>query len=560
MSALNIPNFLKMGTEAELTPMIRFRPEFLLPFILYAETHYKFKGIYSRLFKNEPEILADAPFRVEPNQAIPILLLVKDAHRFPIKIVDVLIEIKNNESLLLKRSFSLNLLIDQERFWYKILYIESLTDCWGTVKIDVQIIIEANGKIKKYHNDNYRISSHQPLKVYLAKDPMPRFYNWYFGDFHYHSNYTEDQVEFGAPLAATVEMAQAIGLNFFAVTDHSYDLDDHEDSWVENDHNIPKWHKFWYEVNELNNQLFNFVILPGEEVSAGNHQNRNIHLLIINNKNFIHGKGDGAERWFQTNPDLSIEQILDQINDNALAIVGHPEMPTPFLQWLLIRRGRWQWQDFQHQRLNGFQIWNGEYDRAFHQGSSNWVKLLLAGKKLSLIAGNDAHGNFNRFRQIGFPFFTFRESYSQIFGNVKTGIKLNKNLNQRNLIHAVKCNHVLVTNGPVIDFLIQNEQKQKAMIGDEIQGDDLVLNITAKSSQEFGKLESIQLWRGDIETKKEMAEFEIKDFKNPYRFFMGQKLNNLSKLTYIRAELVTRKTNGQIARCMTNPIWIEKKI
>lgn len=535
-------------------------PELLLPFILYAETHYKFKGIYSRLFQKEPEIIADVPHRVEPGQPIPVLILVKDAHRFPVEIVDILIEIKQNNSLILKKKFPLNIKIYEDRYWHRIFYLDRPTGVSGEVTIDVQIIIKTNGKIKKYHNDNYRISSHHPLKVYLARDPLPRFDNWYFGDFHYHSNYTEDQVEFGAPLAATVEMARAIGLNFFAVTDHSYDLDDHEDSWIENDHNIPKWHRFWQEVNELNNHLSNFIILPGEEVSAGNHQNRNVHLLIINYQNFIQGKGDSAERWFQTSPDHSIEQILDQIDENALAIAGHPEMSTPFLQWLLIRRGRWQWDDFQHRRLDGFQLWNGEYDRAFHQGSSTWVKLLLAGKKLGLIAGNDAHGNFNRFRQIGFPFFSFRESYSQIFGNMKTGVKLNQNLNQQNLIHAVKCNHVLITNGPMIDFLIQHEQKQTAMIGDEIQGDDLVLNLTAKSSQEFGKLESLQLWRGDLSTKKEISEFEIRNFNNPYHFLMKQKLSNLSKCTYFRAELVSRKTDGQITRCLTNPIQIKKNI
>jgi hypothetical protein len=540
--------------------MIDFRPEFLLPFVLYAETHYKFKGIYSRLFKNEPEIIADAPFRVEPGQPIPILILVKDAHRFPIEILKILIEIKQNDQLISKKSIPLNLSIYDDCFWHRIFFLERPADLAGLVEIDVLIIIKSNGKIKKYHNDNCRISSHQPLKVYLAKDPLPRFDNWYFGDFHYHSNYTEDQVEFGAPLAATVEMARASGLNFFAVTDHSYDLDDLEDSWIENDHNISKWHKLWQEVNELNNHLSNFVILPGEEVSAGNHRNRNIHLLVINNKNFIHGKGDSAERWFRTRPDFSLEQILNQVDEAALAIAGHPEIPTPFLQWLLIRRGRWQWQDFQNHRLNGFQIWNGEYDRTFHQGSSNWVKLLLAGKKLGLIAGNDAHGNFNRFRQIGFPFFTFRESLSQIFGNMKTGVKLNKNLNQQNLVHAVKCNHVLITNGPIIDFLIQNEQKQTAMIGDEIEGDDLILNITAKSSPEFGKLELIQLLRGDLNTRKEICEFVIRNFVNPYHFLMEQKLNNMSKCTYFRAELMTRKTDGQIARCLTNPIWIKKKI
>lgn len=540
-----------------MTDMNNLAPELLFPFILYAETHYKFKGIYSRLFKNEPEIIADAPFRVEPGQAIPILLLVKDAHRFPIKIQNILIEIRQHGKLISKKSIPLNLTIHNDRFWHRILYLDRPQSLVGAVAIDVQVTIKANGKIKKYHNDNHRISSHQPLKVYLAKDPLPRFENLYFGDFHYHSNYTEDQVEFGAPLDATVKMAKAIGLNFFAVTDHSYDLDDQEDSWTENDHRIPKWHRFWNEVEKLNQQVSDFVILPGEEVSAGNYRNRNVHLLILNNQKFFPGKGDSAERWLRTRPDLSIKQVLDQLDDKALAIVGHPEMPTPFLQWLLIRRGRWEWNDFQHPRLDGFQIWNGEYDQSFYQASSNWVKLLLAGKRLSLIAGNDAHGSFNRFRQIGFPFFTFRETNSQFFGNMRTGVRMIGNLSQQNIIDAVKSNNVLVTNGPIIDWSIQNESGQNAMIGDEIFGDQLILQITAKSSDEFGRLELIQILRGDLEIKNENAEFVIKNFADPYHFQEEQKLADLSKCTYLRAELTARKVDGQVTRCLTDPIWIK---
>ncbi len=536
--------------------MIDFKPEFLLPIILYAETHYKFKGIYSRLIKNEPEIVADAPFRIEPGHAIPVLLIVKDSHRFPIQILDVMAEVISGNQILLKKTFHLDQLIKQEKFWYRIFYIDPIKDYFGSVEIDVKIKIKVSEKIQIYRNDNYRISSHNPLKVYLAKDPLPRFEGWYFGDFHYHSNYTEDQVEFGAPLKATVEMAKAIGLNFFAVTDHSYDLDDHEDSWVENAHSIPKWHKLWEEVEKLNSSLNDFIILPGEEISAGNHRNRNVHLLIINSQKFFPGKGDSAEHWFRTKPDLSIERILSQLDDQVLAIAGHPEMPTPFLQWLLICRGSWGWQDFQHNRLDGFQIWNGEYNNSFYHGSTLWVKLLLEGKRLNLIAGNDAHGNFNRFRQIEFPFFTFRESHSQIFGNMWTGVKGIKALNQQNLIQAVKCNHTLVTNGPIIDLSIQNEQGQTVTIGEEIQGQQFLLTIQAKSTEEFGKLELIHLYQGDLITKRENLDFVIENFMNPYAFQLEQKLTKLNESIYFRVELTARKADGQITRCLTNPIWI----
>jgi hypothetical protein len=539
--------------------MINLTPELILPFILYAETHYKFKGIYSRLFKNEPEIVADAPFRIDPGQAIPILLLVKDAHRFPIEILNILIEIKQNDKLISKTSIPLNLSIYDNRFWHRVFYLDKPTNFFGAVTIDVQIIIKISGKIKKYYNDNYRISSHKPLQVYLARDPLPRFENWYFGDFHYHSNYTEDQVEFGAPLAATIEMARAIGLNFFAVTDHSYDLDDHEDSWVENDHDIPKWHKFLSEVGELNSRLSDFVILPGEEVSAGNYRNQNIHLLIINNKKFLPGKGDSAERWFRTKPDLSIEQILNEVDEDAIAIAGHPEMPTPFLQWLLIRRGQWNWQDFQHDRMNGFQIWNGEYDRTFYHGSDKWMKQLLEGKKLSLIAGNDAHGNFNRFRQIGFPFFTFRESYTQLFGNMRTAVKSMTPLSLSETIQAVKRNHVLVSNGPVLDVHLQNEVGKCVTIGDEIEGQNFKILVKAKSTEEFGRLESIQLLFGNLASKQEIPLLRITTFSHPYEFLMEQLLPYLSENGYLRLELSAKKSDNSITRCMTNPIWFRYK-
>jgi len=537
--------------------MVNLLPELLLPFILYAETHYKFKGVYSRLNKNEPEIVADAPIRVEPDQPVPILLLIKDAHRFPIQLEQVIVQIKKNSQVLGEHRYSLFMSIANERFWHRLFYIDKPKDYYGTVEIDVQFVIKVNGKRKGYHNDNYRISTHQPLSVYLAAEPLPRFDDWYFGDFHYHSNYTEDQVEFGAPIAATVAMARAMGLSFFAVTDHSYDLDDREDSWLENDRQLPKWHRMWQEISRLNQRYSDFLILPGEEVSAGNYQNRNVHLLILNDQNFYPGKGDSAEEWFRTMPDLSIEQVLDQLSDEALAIAGHPEIPTPFLQWLLIRRGRWGWQDFQHDRLDGFQIWNGEYDHSFYHGSEAWTKLLLAGKKLSLIAGNDAHGNFNRFRQIGFPFFTLRESRSQLFGNMRTGVKINRAFDIQHLIQAVKKNRTLVSNGPVMEITIKNEQGQFASIGDEITGQQLNLAITAKSAEEFGRLESIKIFRGNLIDKTETLEKIIDYFPDSFIFEMEQKVPDVSSPTYFRAELTAKKQDGNLTRCLTNPIWID---
>ena len=52
--------------------------------LLYAELHFRFKWTGSRYFQKEPEILADLPIRIEPENDIPILLIIKDAHLYPI--------------------------------------------------------------------------------------------------------------------------------------------------------------------------------------------------------------------------------------------------------------------------------------------------------------------------------------------------------------------------------------------------------------------------------------------------------------------------------------------
>ena len=54
-----IQYFLNIEVPIELVSLL---------FLLYAETHYSFKGIYSRLKKKEPEIIADLPHRIDPKQ------------------------------------------------------------------------------------------------------------------------------------------------------------------------------------------------------------------------------------------------------------------------------------------------------------------------------------------------------------------------------------------------------------------------------------------------------------------------------------------------------------
>lgn len=530
---------------------------FFLP-TLYAETHYSFKGVYSRLKKNEPEILMDVPFRVEPELPIPILLFSKDAHLFPVLLRNLYIKIFYQNAIVFTSTFPINKMVTQ-KFWYHIFDIELKPRPIGEILIDSTIEIEINGQVKCYSNDNYRISSHDPFCVYLSENALPDLDKVVWGDLHYHSNYTEDQVEFGAPLAATIHLAKALGLKFFAVTDHSYDLDDFENDILRNDPNLGKWHHLHSEVEQLN-ATNNFVIIPGEEVSLGNHRGKNVHFLLLNNKQFIPGKGDGAEKWFQTKPDFSIKNVLDNLESSAFAFASHPEIKPPFLQKLLIRRGKWESQDYVHPQLHGLQIWNGKNDEYFKKGLQRWKEQLLKGRKLIIVAGTDAHGNFNRFRQIGFPFLTFREKYFEIFGITRTGIILEReNISLPSVLDCLRQGKCIISNGPVLLFWGSGDTDNKFKIGDTYKSDKIELTIQAHSTSEFGNFKKLIIYIGDIINQQEHVFWKEQNFPFKFQYEILIKIPRLPQFGYIRGELHTETFTSDY-HCYTNPLWIESNV
>ena len=64
-----------------------------------------------------------------------------------------------------------------------------------------------------------------------------------------------------------------------AITDHSYDLDNMVQNYKKNDPELKKWQLFLAETAKLNQELEDFVIIPGEEVSVGNHKKQKRALL-----------------------------------------------------------------------------------------------------------------------------------------------------------------------------------------------------------------------------------------------------------------------------------------
>jgi len=532
-------------------------PSWLFPFLMYAETHYRFRYFFSLLRKPEPEVLADAPSFVVPGKPLPILLLVKDADQFPVKLISTSVQVIRGNEIILERTIKGPGLIDAGPFWSDVIEvpIEALP---GWISVNVEFAVEVRGQERRFCNDNYRGSSHAPLRVYLAEDALPAFPQVHYGDAHTHSEFSSDQVEFGAPLKASSRLAEAMGLSFFVVTDHSYDLDDREDSYLVNDAGLPKWKRFIAETRGVNAVPGMPRIIPGEEVSCRNHHDRNIHLLLLGNDSFVHGSGDSAERWFETRSEHDVRSVLAQRGAGAVAFAAHPFERPPFLQRLLLGRGVWLPEDLRLAGLAGIQLFNGDEDERPESLIKRWVSLLLAGCKLVVLGGNDAHGNFSRFRQLGIPFVSIREHYAHLFGRWKTGIILDRAPDQKHLLELLGRGCSFVTNGPLCVISARDDLGRTAQMGSTIHPSTCRVSVHGSSTRDFGRLARVRLLRGIFQVGREEVVWE-------QYAASGFSLEHEVRIdpdcpAYVRAEVETMPDNpfdGRPHVAFSNPIWIE---
>ncbi len=337
-----------------------------------------------------------------------------------------------------------------------------------------------------------------------------------------------------------------------AVTDHSYDLDDRTDNFLSNDPDLPKWEQMHRETGE--GKTIDGLILPGEEVSCGNARNENIHLLLLNNRKYYPGAGDSNERWFQNKPDLRIQDILEQMDDDTLAYAAHPGVPFAPLQRILLRRGIWHNTDGRHPKLNGVQFYNGGQDRPFRRGKKYWIRQLLSGQRLSAIAGNDAHGNFNRNRKLGQPFLYITESRTHTFGRGWTSVYLPQGSGREHLIEGLKLGRTCISTGPALELTAETDRKQ-AVIGGDLAGSVCNIRIRGKSSPDFGPFRRFLLISGDLEKRKERILHETGGFEDTMNFEIFIPLTIKTK-QYLRAELITKKGREHYM-CMTSPVWLK---
>jgi len=527
-----------------IDPKLIFTVSFLFP-LLYAETHYRFKYFFSWLKKAEPEIIADIPSRIQKGNQLPVLLIVKDSDKYNTEIIDIEILEKNNKIFCQTINNKLN-----QPYFENIFFLETSALEKGRNYLNIKIKYKIKNMIKICNNDNHRGTRHKPLPVYISEDPLPQIDNCIFGETHSHTNYTSDQLEFGASLNSSSILAKSMGLNFFCATDHSYDLDDEENNYLKNDKNLTKWKKLLNEVNEVNSTNNSFQIIAGEEASLHNSKNKNIHCLIYNSKKFYPGNGDSGEEWLHPFSELKIEDVLNDVNDETLVFAAHPVEPVPFLQRILIRRDNWHEADCLHPRLNGLQFANGGPKKYFEQGKKLWIKLLLKGYKLVGLAGNDAHGNFARYRQVSFPFIKMKENYFHLFGNWRTGVYLHSEaLNTDSILDSINNGNCFLTNGPALQFQAFSNGKSFPMGSNCENINNLKLKVI--STEEFGEIKSISIFQGLIGKQSENILFHenLSGFQYNYEYDFNAEPEGENG--YYRCEV--ESDLNKIA--LSNPIW-----
>ncbi|MFH1213958.1 MAG: hypothetical protein V1681_07700, partial [Candidatus Neomarinimicrobiota bacterium] len=467
----------------------------LLPVMLYAEMHYRLKFLKGRLYKKEPEIVFDTPRRIQ-TENVPVVLLVKDAHWFPIILKQVTLTLSSpfDELLNVEQVFTENSVIDQQ--WFSRVYYLDVTPFRNCqLRIDCRAVVECGGRTMTIRNDNYATLSHAPFSVFVDSEPLPAKPGWLWGDLHCHSQWTSDQVEFGLPPAALPPLASAMGLAFCSLVEHSYDLDDRPDSWTQADPQVEKWSDYLAMVQSINASRNDFVIIPGEEVSVDNGLGRNVHLAVLNNPEYFPGSGDGLENSIGFPCELSYLRVLENVSGRALVYAAHPFARAPIVQRLLTRRGTWNRHDNSH-RLNGWQILNGQPGADFFDGRTFWIDKLLRGSHTYIYGGNDAHGNFNRFRQIRIPLLNMYEHEQQVFGEFLTGVKADLTSGPDGLTASLKTGPVIISNGPFVNIIAKDSARRRFETGQTLPGRPIDLEITALSTNYCGLIRHIKIFLG----------------------------------------------------------------
>ena len=538
-----------------------FLPEtFSLPILLYAETHFRFFRFFpSLLFRKFPEVIFDAPRRLDPGRDLPVVLLLNDIDRFPAECfsVDITVSRKPHAPRLFRfDDIAKNKLVHPFEFQSAV-YLFSIPRRdldQGTIFINCAATIKRRGKTVKIINDNLLGSSKFPFSCFIADQHLPGHSLCSHGDVHVHSHYSQSHVEFGPPIAVIDLFANCYGNDFSAITDHSYDLACSLENYLKTDKELKRWESL---KNVLLNKTFKTVLVLGEEISCLNSKGKAIHMCGLGLQDFISGTLDGARRNIQRDQQLPLETAIAQVHSqHGIAFAAHPGSKMGIMQRIFLKRGIWLQKDF-CSAIDGIQAINNGFGQSWIRSKRLWINELLKGHKLSLLAGNDSHGDFNRYRYLLIPFLSIGELFQRFFSCSMTGI-YTKITSRGDVISSIKNGKTFVTSGPFLNMAFWDEPNQSIISKEEISLGNKDISSLLISNYEFGLPYCMRVYYGDIKQGKEIKIFS--KYFNDKNYSINEKiaLPKFAYQGYLRAEAECKKEDGSLTFSATSPCYFYK--
>ncbi|MGD9200155.1 MAG: hypothetical protein PVI26_01215 [Chitinispirillia bacterium] len=530
--------------------------------VLYAETHFRFFRFFpSFLYQKEPEIIFDMPKRIDSGNDVPVILICNDTDSYPIKILNVSLSLSQN-------SGSKKIFCESDISKYKIdhpfknqseVYLFSLSKelfTHGAFAVNGKAVVLCKKKERIIFNDNLKTTSKAPLVGYFAENRLPGYEYCLYGDLHVHSQFSRSHVEFGPPVSIIDTVASACGLSFVGITDHSYDLSCEMDNYLKTDPELGLWKSF---VNNIQSQkkMFKTVIIPGEEISVCNENGHVVHLCTLGIKDFIPGSKDGARRQKGIPDTLKLEDVIKTIQrENGYSFAAHPGAKSSLLQRLFLKRGKWGKNDV-HRDLQGFQPLNGGFTLSWRRAQQLWRSMLLKGYRLPLVAGNDAHGDFNRYRAIDKPFINIKENFFRHFSYSRTGIYC-MDRSEEQILKSLKEGKTFITNGPYIGLSITDNPRDSIIKNRSVEFTDNTFYVIVYSTPEFGRIAVVQVIRGYYSSKCEKLLFNSSLSDQSYYLIKKIVIDPEHGLGYIRASVQCLKNDNTRAMAFTSPCYINK--
>lgn len=493
----------------------------------------------------DPEVLADTVIRTKNTKEFPLLLLVRHSDKFPVILKSVHIEVKTAEGDSLYDGVVEKDLKLKTSLWHENATVTLDREFTGDAEVNVTFNLKTKHGEVKVVNNNTKETIDKTLRIRMGAGKLPGAEGWYYGDTHFHTIYSDNQVEFGAPIDSSAIMAAAYGVDWLVFTDHSFDLDDVDGDTTKNDSATARWFRMKNETSEAAKTFPNMLIVAGEELSCGNAEGANVHMLVYDSP-FFPGNGDGYEG--SKTPDLQCEKVISEVNGKGASGAAHPVVPLSSVEIYMINRGNWSDMDIAVDGMTFDQAWNYTM-KPRQEGFDQWVRTILNGRRLPLAGGTDAHGDFN-YSYIGWP-----ENIP--FAGIRTAVKVNGELTMASLAEGLRAGRMIATSGPFVDFDIVNGEMRKAGIGDTITPGKLMVEFRALSSSEYGALSEVRIYAGDIDKNSEelLTTYFGKYAENPMNMEDSLMLPDI-KNGYVRVECDAVK-HGFTYRAYANPIWIK---